>query len=59
MRINVDEAFYDLVREIRRYNKEMSSYGSGSPAMGTYPIELKMSGDEGPQRGGCCKCLVM
>jgi GTPase KRas protein len=32
-RINVDEAFYNLVREIRRYNKEQSG-GSNSPGGG-------------------------
>ncbi|KAH7146803.1 ras-like GTPase Ras1 [Dactylonectria estremocensis] len=26
-RINVDEAFFDLVQEIRRYNREMAGYG--------------------------------
>ncbi|KAL8960015.1 MAG: hypothetical protein Q9193_003208, partial [Seirophora villosa] len=29
-RINVENAFYNIVREIRRYNKEMSSYPSGT-----------------------------
>ncbi|KAG7004992.1 ras-like protein [Physcia stellaris] len=28
-RINVDNAFHNIVREIRRYNKDMSSYPSG------------------------------
>ena len=27
-RVNVDNAFHDLVREIRRYNKEMMSYSA-------------------------------
>jgi GTPase KRas protein len=26
-RINVDKAFFDLVREIRRYHREMAGYG--------------------------------
>ena len=26
-RVNVDEAFYSLVREIRRYNKELTGAG--------------------------------
>lgn len=29
-RINVDESFYNLVREIRRYNKEQSGAGKGN-----------------------------
>ncbi|CAG8668392.1 9795_t:CDS:2, partial [Acaulospora colombiana] len=32
-RINVDEAFYNLVREIRRYNKEQQ-FGGRNPANG-------------------------
>lgn len=57
-RINVDHAFYNIVREIRRYNKEMSSYsprnGIGG-AMGT-----QMDGEK-PPGGGCCggKCVMM
>lgn len=34
-RINVDNAFYDLVREIRRYNREISGY-SGGPQLGSH-----------------------
>ena len=54
-RINVDNAFYNIVREIRRYNKEMSSYNPGgqSNANGARPQSEKLQG------GGCCKCLVM
>jgi GTPase KRas len=60
MRVNVDEAFYDLVREIRRYNKEMSSYGSGSPAMGSYPSGLKLDSGDLDEKVGCCsRCVVM
>ncbi|KNG80937.1 Ras-like protein [Aspergillus nomiae NRRL 13137] len=40
-RINVENAFYDLVREIRRYNKEMSSYPSGSGASAIAPQRAK------------------
>lgn len=59
-RINVDNAFYDLVREIRRYNKEMSSYGSSAPVMG-YPVpgqKMEM-GDQGQSAGCCARCVVM
>jgi GTPase KRas len=62
-RINVDDAFYDVVREIRRYNKEMSSYPSGLPSHGG-------GGPNGPQsklemagykdRKGCCGgCVIL
>ena len=63
-RINVDEAFYNLVREIRRYNKEQSgSSSSPTNAMG-------MSGGGGMSSGkeyghndddkGCCgSCVII
>ncbi|KAJ3744109.1 ras protein, partial [Lentinula detonsa] len=62
VRINVDQAFTDLVREIRKYNKEqqtsgrmMSSGGGGGPP-GTYAG--KDSNDDGA--GGCCGgCVVL
>lgn len=59
-RIHVEDAFYDLVREIRRYNKEMSSYPSGSGAFGARAPENKMEVSEPGESGGCCsKCVVM
>lgn len=59
-RINVENAFYDLVREIRRYNKEMSSYPSGSGAFGSRAPEGKMDVSEPGDNAGCCgKCIVM
>jgi GTPase KRas protein len=59
-RINVDNAFYDIVREIRRYNKEMSSYGSGAPSgsHGQNGIQ-KMGMDDDQEKKGCCGCVVM
>ena len=59
-RINVDNSFYDIVREIRRYNKEMSSYPSGAPAGLTGP-QNKMEMSESDKSRGCCggKCVVM
>ncbi|KAK2669873.1 hypothetical protein RAB80_014010 [Fusarium oxysporum f. sp. vasinfectum] len=30
-RVNIDEVFYDLVREIRRYNREISGYSTPFP----------------------------
>jgi GTPase KRas protein len=59
-RINVENAFYDLVREIRRYNKEMSSHPSGSGAFGARAPEGKMDVSEPGESAGCCgKCIVM
>uniref|UniRef100_A0A1D1YEZ7 Ras-like protein n=1 Tax=Anthurium amnicola TaxID=1678845 RepID=A0A1D1YEZ7_9ARAE len=52
-RINVDEAFYNLVREIRRYNKEQQ-YGS-RPTNGLGNNEFP---DGTTNDGGCC-CVVM
>lgn len=55
-RINVDNAFYDIVREIRRYNKEMSSYNGGGNAQ-TQLGKLDVDDQQSP---GCCsKCVVM
>ena len=56
-RTNVDNAFYDIVREIRRYNKEMSSYGGGGPS-GMNGPQNKMDLDQESSRG-CCKCVIM
>ncbi|KAF2451228.1 ras-domain-containing protein [Karstenula rhodostoma CBS 690.94] len=57
-RINVDNAFYDIVREIRRYNKEMSSY-TGAQSGGQQNGVSKMGvEDGGAEQKGCC-CAVM
>ena len=60
-RINVDNAFYELVREIRRYNKEMSSYPSGGPQGGMNGPRDKIEMGDQERSGGCCggKCTVM
>jgi GTPase KRas protein len=59
-RINVDNAFYDIVREIRRYNKEMSSYtGAPSGAQGQNGIAKMGVEDDSEKKGGCCGCTVM
>src|SRR6201996_4940253 len=46
-RINVDNAFYDLVREIRRYNKEMAGYTAGGPTQGSNGPQGKMEVEGG------------
>ena len=55
-RRNVDQAFYDIVREIRRFNKEMSSYGTGgsSGAMGG---KFEMEGEKESKSCGCCTVM--
>jgi len=56
--INVDEAFYSVVREIRKYNKEQKDIRpAGGPRMG--PTSMDHS-DE-PQSAGCCGggCVVL
>ena len=60
-RINVDNAFYDIVREIRRYNKEMSSYSGapGSNGQGSNGMKQLDHDDQGEKKGGCCGCTVM
>lgn len=60
-RINVDKAFYDIVREIRRYNREMQGYSTGSGGgSGTNGPPKPMDMDNGEQEAGCCsKCVIM
>jgi len=59
-RINVDNAFYDLVREIRRYNREMSGYSGGAPQLGLHGPGQKLEMDHQSQSAGCCsRCVVM
>lgn len=59
-RLNVDNAFYDLVREIRRYNREMSGYGSGAPQLSGGPPGQKLEMDDRGESTGCCsRCTVM
>ncbi|KAF9311098.1 Ras GTPase [Podila horticola] len=53
-RINVDEAFYNLVREIRRFNKDAHSQSQGGNG---YPTKGPGSSDSGDDEG-CC-CLIM
>ena len=57
-RINVDNAFYDIVREIRKYNKDMSGYPGGGNAGSKPKDEMGMDGGQ-EQDAGCCKCTVM
>ncbi|KAL1932763.1 hypothetical protein VTP01DRAFT_8441 [Rhizomucor pusillus] len=55
-RIKVDETFYDVVREIRRMNKEQESRATGTN--GYYRGE-NFEMEEGNNQGGCCGCVLM
>lgn len=59
-RINVDKAFYDIVREIRRYNREMQGYstGSGTSNNGGPVKQMEVSDNDG-EAGCCSKCVIM
>ncbi|KAA8904991.1 ras-like protein [Sphaerosporella brunnea] len=64
-RINVDEAFYNLVREIRRYNKEQAG-GSTSPGGGTTQPTNGGTGsgsghtkDQDANAGCCGGCVIL
>ncbi|CAK7568523.1 MAG: RAS1 protein [Sporothrix epigloea] len=59
-RINVDQAFYDIVREIRRYNREMQGYstGSGTSNVGGPSNKIEVS-DNDAEAGCCSKCILM
>jgi GTPase KRas protein len=62
-RINVDNAFYDIVREIRKYNKDMSGYPSGGANHGNggrNGPKDEMGFQDQEREAGCCgKCVVM
>lgn len=69
-RINVDEAFSNLVREIRRFNKESAvgrpgagpggAAGGVAGASGAGVADGRRGADDGSHGGGCCKgCRVM
>jgi len=65
-KINVDEAFYNLVREIRRYNKEQAG-GATSPGGGVGAQNGNGGGMGGGQmkdsqekNAGCCgSCVIL
>ena len=57
-RINVDAAFYDIVREIRKYNKDMSGYMGGGGIGGRPDKPIDMDGQD--HDAGCCgRCAIM
>mgnify|MGYP000256659399 FL=1 len=57
-RVNVDESFNDLVREIRRYNKEQAvSRPSAQAVSNANNTPANPSEDDTVERG--CKCCVV
>ncbi|CAD6573723.1 MAG: Ras GTPase [Cyphobasidiales sp. Tagirdzhanova-0007] len=57
-RVNVDESFFQLVREIRRYNREQSTGRAGQP--GTAHGVQQFQHDSGTHDKGCCGgCVAM
>lgn len=61
-RINVDNAFYDLVREIRRYNKisgPPDNANAGQSSSGGPKNEMQMDDGEVKPTGCCGGCILM
>jgi GTPase KRas protein len=61
-RTKVDDAFYDLVREIRRYNREMSSNStSNAGGMGSGIPKTQTDMNEKASSRDCCggRCIIM
>lgn len=60
-RFQVEDAFFNIVREIRRYNKEMSSYGGGNSGQGPNGVPRHPVDVEREEHDGCCGgwCAVM
>jgi len=60
-RINVDKAFYDIVREIRRFNREMQGYSTGSGTTSGNGPQTKMEmGESSDDDAGCCsRCVIL
>ena len=54
-RINVDEAFYHVVRDIRRFNKEQQGGGGHGNGYGGQQFDM----DDGEKSDKCCGCTLM
>ncbi|GAA5884833.1 hypothetical protein JCM16303_007293 [Sporobolomyces ruberrimus] len=61
-RRNVDEAFQELVREIRRYNKDQAAGrpggggAGGGPGGSSQPHQFQQ---EESSQAGCCSCVIL
>ena len=56
-RLNVEQGFYDLVREIRRFNRELGA-PAGRQNGAARPGQLAMEHEE-ERTSKCCGCVVM
>lgn len=59
--MNVEQAFFEVVRAIRRYNREMQggpSAGGGLSHNGAITSKMDM-GDDDAEAGCCSKCVLM
>ncbi|GAA5821241.1 hypothetical protein JCM11251_004527 [Rhodosporidiobolus azoricus] len=56
-RLNVDEAFFNLVREIRKYNKEQAAGRPGAPAAAGGNAQQFQQEDS--SSAGCCGCVIL
>jgi len=57
--MNVEKAFYDTVREIRKYNREMNTYSGSALSNGNGPVGKMEMGDDDVQAGCCSRCVLM
>ncbi|TKX22015.1 Ras-like protein 5 [Elsinoe australis] len=58
-RINVENAFFDIVREIRKYNREITGGPGGAQGGANGKPSKEMGVQDADQDAGCCKCTVM
>ncbi|KAI8867391.1 ras-like protein [Ramicandelaber brevisporus] len=58
LRVNVDEAFYNMVREIRRYNRERGYQQRMDGQGGNGQYDSNHADKDGRGSGGCC-CALM
>ncbi|KAI1638687.1 ras small monomeric GTPase [Biscogniauxia mediterranea] len=59
-RINVEEAFYDVVREIRNYDRNLGGLSSNAGRNGGASGPDKMEVSDGEAEAGCCsKCVIL
>jgi len=58
-RIHVENAFYDIVREIRKYNREITGGSGGAQGHRASGPSKEMRVQDPDQDAGCCKCVMM
>ena len=58
-RINVDNAFFDIVREIRKYNREVTGAAGAQGGRPNGRPDKEMGIEDSDRGAGCCKCTVM